>query len=51
MRRVCKWCGQIWEASRIDPPEHEPYFCPIHADKQRVWEALRGGREHEQAQR
>lgn|GEM_PF-4364265 len=43
MRRVCVWCGRVWEASRIDPPEDQPYFCPRCEDKRLVLRNLTGG--------
>lgn len=41
MRRVCAWCGEGWDASRIDPPMTEPYFCPRCQRYEGVWHTLR----------
>lgn len=38
MRRYCRWCGKLWEASKLEP---DPYFCPLCADYESVWHALR----------
>ena len=47
MRRVCVWCGRVWEASRIDPPEDQSYFCPRCEGKEEVWRKLRKDREEQ----
>lgn len=51
MRRMCAWCGKVWEASRIDPPEDAPYFCPQCEGKEAVWAKLRGGAGRVEAKR
>lgn len=38
MRRHCKWCGKLWEASKLEP---DPYFCPLCEEYKGVWNALR----------
>ena len=43
MRRMCAWCGEVWEASRLEPPEDEPYLCPCCQGKKAVLMKLREG--------
>ena len=43
MRRMCAWCGEVWEASRLEPPEGEPYLCPFCQGKETVLMKLREG--------
>lgn len=38
MRRYCRWCGKLWEASKLEP---DPYFCPLCEEYKGVWNALR----------
>ena len=38
MRRYCRWCGNLWEASKLEP---DPYFCPLCEEYKGVWNALR----------
>lgn len=41
MRRRCVWCGEYWDASAVEPPMTEPYFCPLCDGRQALWDKLR----------